>query len=391
MTRRYDKGFIFLIIILFQLSCGREELATIDIISDTPISPLEKLPCQIIFAEKGEVTYLSGRIKRRGGVSRRFDKKSYALELDQKYNPAGLPRDDDWIINAAYIDKTFMRHKISYDLFRAMNPEKNVAAECAYVNVNLNGSHQGLYILMEEINGGMVGLNKSDTLAMMFKDPLFFYRDKTRYYQDSLNYFQQKYPKIYNADKTWYIESFKHFLFNSSDEAFRDEVFSWLDMENLIDWHILLLFTNNGDGLMKNYYFYKLDSETPFRFAIWDYDHTFGRDGDNEINMLERVIDMKRAVLFERLISMPETGYMERVKERWFELREQGLISHENFSRMVSENDRKIASALDKNFELWPPDGAYYYDASTYQEEIELMLAYVSLRIDQLDRYFLGI
>ena len=53
-------------------------------------------------------------------------------------------------------------------------------------------------------------------------------------------------------------------------------------MENLIDWHILLLFTNNGDGLMKNYYFYKMDSETPFRFAIWDYDHTFGRDESAE-------------------------------------------------------------------------------------------------------------
>ena len=109
------------------------------------------------------------------------------------------------------------------------------------------------------------------------------------------------------------------------------------------------------------------------------------------MNLLKRVIDMKRAVLFERLISMPEIGYLERVKERWFELREQGLISQENFFRMVGENDRRIAPALDKNFELWPPDGAHYYDASTYQEEIELMLRYATLRIDQLDSYFLGI
>ena len=33
---------------------------------------------------------------------------------------------------------------------------------------------------------------------------------------------------------------------------------------------IILLFTNNADGIMKNFYLYKLDKNTPFRFAIWD-------------------------------------------------------------------------------------------------------------------------
>ncbi len=140
MIRRSDKGFILPVIILFLLSCGREELPTVDIIIDTPFSSLEKRPCQIVFTEKGEVTELPGMVRNRGGVSIKYHKKSFALELDQKYSPAGLPLDDDWIINAAYIDKTFMRHKISYDLFRNMNPEKNVAAECAYVNVKTKNS-----------------------------------------------------------------------------------------------------------------------------------------------------------------------------------------------------------------------------------------------------------
>ncbi len=49
----------------------------------------------------------------------------------------------------------------------------------------------------------------------------------------------------------------------------------------------MLLLSNNGDGVMKNFLLYKIDSNTPFRIALWDYDHSFGRDGDNELNLME--------------------------------------------------------------------------------------------------------
>ncbi len=64
-------------------------------------------------------------------------KMSFALELKDKMKFAGLPKDDDWILNANYIDKTFMRHVLSYELFRAMG-EKNIAAKTAYINLKIN-------------------------------------------------------------------------------------------------------------------------------------------------------------------------------------------------------------------------------------------------------------
>ena len=62
-----------------------------------------------------------GNIKCRGGISSKYNKHSFSLELEKKYSLAKLPIDDDWIINANYIDKTFMRHKICYDIFKEMN------------------------------------------------------------------------------------------------------------------------------------------------------------------------------------------------------------------------------------------------------------------------------
>jgi len=384
---RYFLLYIIPTVMIISVSCRNEKLPSINIQKKGVIGWEIKEPCKIIYSDSRKVDELSAKIKCRGGISSRYYKHSFSLELESKYSLGDLSSDDDWIINANYIDKTFMRHKISYDLFREMDP-KNVAAKCTFVNVSINEIYEGLYVLMEEINASMIGLDKSDSLAMLFKDPPIFRKEKLSYVQDTLNYYQQKYPKIKNIDKTYYIERFKNFLFNSSDSDFIKGISDWVDIENVIDWHIFLLFSNNSDGIMKNFYLYKLDEDTPFRFAIWDYDHSFGRDGDNERNLMERKLNCNRAVLLERLSNTPEIAYMSELKKRWFKLRELNIISIDNFKAHVIENDKLINKEIVKNFEKWPIDSKWYYDKNDYRQELDLMLEFVEIRINQLDEYF---
>jgi len=353
--------------------------------TDEELSWEEKQPCTISFSEKNDSLVLKGAFKLRGGSSSKYFKHSFSLELDDKFKLAGLPKDDDWILNANYVDKTFMRHKISYDLFREMG-QYNIAPECTYINLFLNNNYEGLYVLMEEINGGMVELDKGDTSAVIFKDPPIFYPKRLEYVQDTSNYYQQKYPKIYIHDKTAYLESFSNFLYNSSDEDFDDQLTKWVDLENVIDWHLLLLYTNNGDGILKNFYLYKKDAETPFRFAIWDYDHSFGRDGDYQYNMMDRPLDCDRAILLKRL--KERASYRNRLKKRFWQLREFGVFSLEHFKELVSGNDKMIRPYLNRNFEKWPVDSEWYNDDNTYEQEINLMYNFVELRLNQLDKRF---
>lgn len=383
-------NFLILAVILIAYQPERQtKLPEFQIFSDS-ISWYEKKPCEVRYSDCGREWEEYAEIKYRGGMSSRYYKHSFFLETSDKHAPANLPPDDDWILNANYIDKTFMRHKISYDLFRQMSPE-NVASKCAYVNVYLNDDYKGLYVLMEEINAGLLGLDRGDSLAMLFKDPAIFYEGRTHSVQDTANYYQQKFPKIGTSDKTRYIERFKDFLFHSADDEFVRGISERVDLGNVIDWHLILLLTNNSDGIMKNFYLYKENAESPFRFAIWDYDHSFGRDGDNEMNMMERELDVKRAVLLKRLMEIPGSGYPEMLKGRWNELREEGVFTTENFSRMIAENDEVIAPALERNFEKWPVDGKWYYDDNGYDEEVALMKDFVELRIGQLDVYFEGL
>ena len=219
-----------------------EELPSISIISAGEIGWEIKDPCNIIYSDVTNTVELDAKIKKRGGISSKFAKHSFSIVLDNKFDFGYLPNDDDWILNANYIDKTFMRHKMSYDLYRQMG-RKNIASKCLYVNVRLNNLKQGLYVLMEEINGGMVGLDKTDSNAMIFKDPPLFYEKKIEHPQDPSNYYQQKFPDKKIIDKTEYIESFKDFIFYSTNTDFANEISNWVDIENIIDWHILLLFS----------------------------------------------------------------------------------------------------------------------------------------------------
>ncbi len=222
---------------------------------------------------------------------------------------------------------------------------------------------------------------------MLFKDPPVFYNDAGFIPQNPANYFQQKYPKLKRDNKTNYIESFRDFLFNSSDSCFAREISNWVDIQSVIDWHIILLFTNNADGIMKNFYLYKIDKNTPFRFAIWDYDHSFGRDGDNELNMAETELDWQRSILLKRLCEIPETGYTDKLKTRWFQLRKSNIISLENFRKHINNNGVIIRKAVYENFAMWPIDSEWYFDSNTYQQEIDLMLQFVERRLPELDEY----
>ena len=182
---------------------------------------------------------------------------------------------------------------------------------------------------------------------------------------------------------------FKTFLFYSSDQEFTQKISQWIDLENIIDWHLLLLFTNNSDGIMKNFYLYKMNSRVPFRIAIWDYDHSFGRDGDNEMNMIDQELDCNRSVLLERLSQIKAINYNKKLIKRWTELRESGIFSFQNIKKLINENNQIIHHAIKKNSEIWPIHSKWYYDDNNYDEELSLILTFIKLRLHQLDQQFL--
>jgi CotH kinase protein len=378
---------LFLLLSFLVSNCSQDPFPVVKIYHDGPVGWKEKGACEIVYCSNGDSIVIPAHIKCRGGISSRYFKHSYSVEFDHKISFGDIPADDDWVFNANYIDKTFMRHKMSYDLFMQMG-ELNLASRSYYMNLVLNTKPKGLYLAMEEVNAAMVGLDKSDTMAMLFKDPPVYYKEKRDKVQGPNNYYQQKYPKKQKSDKTWYLENFINFMFNSSDSMILADAGHWIEMQNLIDWHLLLLFSNNGDGVMKNFLLYKLDSHTPFRIALWDYDHSFGRDGGYTLNMMTDAGEPKRAEIIRRLMEIPGSWYPEMLRDRWWHLRKANILSYGNIQMHLKQNNRIIREQIPGNAEIWPLNSKWYHDDNSYEEEKQLILDFVTLRIAQLDEYF---
>lgn len=84
----------------------------------------------------------------------------------------GIRNDDDWILNSLYADNTRLRDKLCMDLWQETgaydNPYgKNFGMQGEYVEVLINDSYTGLYLLTHPIDRKQLGLSANagnDTL-----------------------------------------------------------------------------------------------------------------------------------------------------------------------------------------------------------------------------------
>lgn len=344
-----------------------------------------KLPCEISYKGKK----YKAAVKYRGGISSKYPKHSMTVEFEDQVKLGDLPMNDDYIFNASYVDKTFQRHKLSYDIFRLMD-EKNKAPRCDYLPIYLNDKYIGLYVIMEKVNGSWLGFDKANPKgARLFKDPFIFVEERLPNVQEPDNYYQQKFPKLDVKDYTDDLDRYKKCLFEYDDRMFRyiaTEGF-WFDKENVVEWHLLLLLTNNDDGLIKNFYLYNDHYGGSLKFIPWDYDHSFGRDGNYDLNLIDRPVDCEKVVLIKRLMHTSNLGYRKKLKERYFDLR-RTLFTVEALYEMIDANTESIQPHIKNNAKVWPTDSEWYSDANDYDQEIAIIKKYIPMRLKQLDAYF---
>lgn len=331
----------------------------------------------------GDTVRISGTAKWRGGWSRQFDKKSFSLDTEYPIPLAGMPAHTKWILNASYIDKTMIRHRLWYELWQSMD-SSNVAAACKYVTLTVDDRYQGLYIAMERIHESRCMIQPD---GVLFKDPQVFRKDSIPPEKGD-SYFHQKYPDPEINNKDDLLFDLKNFIQKSNSTSFAQQIDEYVDLDNIIDWHLLLLLSHNADGLVKNFYLYKKSASDLFKIIPWDYDHSAGRDGDNELNLNNTMIQDQRNILLDRLMKSNAKKYNDHRCQRWWTLRKLGIFSKETMSDRISQMQKEIDSEIKNNFTKWPYGGPGYYDTNDHYQEVELMKSYIEQRIDFLDNYF---
>ena len=341
-------------------------------------------------------------IEYRGGFSQRFWKRSFRIEFwndtigDSKKNVSllGMRNDDDWNLQALYVEPLRLRNKSLFNLWSEMDSLKYIDQEpnaknevsIEYVEVFFNNEYQGIFAISERIdrkqlklkkpeNGRISGelykMKEAEQATRFLSVPDF---DNTSLVWDGYIY---KHP-VEIIDWT-NLHSFTDFFVNASDEDFYANYHTIIDEENTINYFLFIAVINAMDNQARNIYIARYDSLSQYIFLPWDFDATMGLDVLG-YGSLERQHTIIASSFFDRLLL--DDAFLYKLKLRWEELRK-GPVTYEHIISLFEPNYNclKRNGVYERENIAWK---WYQYDESDW----DFIKQWTASRLVYLDDYF---
>ncbi len=330
-----------------------------------------------IYDEQGALNYSAkkDKLKGRGNSTWQYDKKPYVLTLSNPSEILSMPKSDKWILLANGNDTTNLRNKLIYDIAHETGMEWT--PDSRYVDVYLNGSYNGLYLLTEKIE---VGENRlSINVDGSNKNTDFLCKiDLVRRWDDLNNPFLTKNnraveivaPENVNIKTAAQISSIVNNMeqsIMSDDDSLPDNI----DLDSFVKKYIIDEISENADADLASSYFYcKYKNNQPVIYAgpLWDYDQTFGiywestaRNGNPRAFMANTgyITPDESAPYYKSLYK--KKGFYDRVAELY---KEQFLpVLNDYLSTKLSVLEKSISDSAYMNIIRWKTENGLSTEA----------------------------
>lgn len=336
---------------------------------------------------------LPSKIKLRGRLNAELPKKGYRIELSEEKSLLGMRKDDDWLLLAMYRDLTNMRIKLSFDLWRNLEPTNPTAIlpDSKYVILFLNGEFKGLYLLAEKNDRRLYGF---DDAQNNYNSSLIFQSDShdRSFSEHSNEGWEQDWPNEHDGIhiKADVFARLIPFIKNTSEEEFFDPetgIYSIFDKQNLIDFLIFNFFILHKDFWSHNYFLVRNSFPSKFFLIPWDFDVSFGQALNRKFRPSENPESEIRSknYLYSRL--MRNIEFRKEVKERWFTLRASNWTEC-SILDMLSDIYEKINIISEIDTSIWYP---WYIDMDwplKVENAVEELFNWIPNRLDFCDKYF---
>ena len=317
----------------------------------------------------------------RGHDSLIYDKKSYKLNL-KKYKDnvlinndlslLGMYKDDDWVLDAMYIDFSKIRNKLSSDLWRMISNQDILNGK--YVELFINQKYCGLYLLKEPLNNKSLHVGETGAI---FKSVLYLNIDDQFVNNVGDKYYLLKGTNGYNSSSKKIIDVMNRYYYDTYNHYDISEyVFDNFDLNNFLNYKVFIAFIKGVDNNeYNNYYYYIQNKDGKLVKVPWDMDLTFGLTF-NRVYEYENVDDMGFDIYY---YNSPELNNL--IKQRYNDLRKNKL-SIENINSYLDEYKEQLlnSGASKRDSERW-----YQYDV---EQEIENVRTWIYARIMYLDDFF---
>lgn len=373
--------------------------------TNEPIVDEPKTVAKIAMALNDTVIRKIIGIELRGNSALRYPKKSYDLEFRENATEEtstdvqffNMRNDDDWILNSIYNEPLRLRSFFSNNLWlkvraTGMAEDENMkqpGIKVQYVEVFLDDSYQGLYLLSEQVDRKLLKLEKFEDNVV--RGELF----KAGSYQEGCAFtaappFNKNLPSWAGFDMEYPYEDytahwdnladFVKFVSESDDSTFNSGIAERLDMDNAIDYFLYVNLLRATDNLGKNYFLARQDSNQPYYFIPWDLDGVLGIIQDGK--RIPTTDDILSNGLFDRLWENDAANFRRRVRDRWLELRKE---VYSEWSLMG-----EIAQVYDLHtvFGIYERERISWQSNSNNKEDLEYMQSWLQDRLEYLDGYF---
>jgi spore coat protein CotH len=240
---------------------------------------------------------------------------------------------------------------------------------------------------MERVEGSLLGFTPKGQPS---KAPAVLYKaidHDANFSNPGHSGYEQREPSPEDQEYWGPLEDLNQFVATATDAEFTNAqsgIGSRLDVDNAIDFHLLVLFTSNMDGFDKNFILARDAASVAhpvplFFFVPWDYDATFGRNWEG--SPVEPTFWLSNN-LFDRLLS--HDVFRQKYLHRWQALRRR-QFSVETVHRMIDDNARAVATTAQRNENRWTPIRGAESGSLAFTEDVTQMKEWVVARTRWLD------
>ena len=223
-----------------------------------------------------DYTYGACTIKGRGNASWGRDKKPYGLILPEAGDLLGMGAAENWVLLANAADPSNLNNTLVLDL--AARAGLDWVPECRYVDVYLNGSYNGLYLLTEKVEVGDnrldIDANAGDFLCKIDLESRWDTLNQP-FLTPSGRTVEITWPEAAAASEISPIQSLVSGLEETILSGTDLSAVADFDLDSWIRRYLIDEISGNIDSDLASSYFYCQDGVF-YAGPVWDYDMIFG-------------------------------------------------------------------------------------------------------------------
>lgn len=344
-------------------------------------------------------------IRLRGNVTLNLDKKSYRFKFPKKTNPLSLGDGaaKSWNLVANYYDTSLLRNMAAYHLGDMLDGMP-YSANCRSVEVYVNGTYQGVYLMTEAVNVAKSRINITENPALIedngYLVEMSWYDCDYPFYVEHQQYDVKSdlSPDVeISKQQVDYISGYMDDALKALKSGNKKSAEQYIDIASLIDNYIANEICKNVDSGWDSYYISK-DAGGKLTFnPMWDYDLALGnfidvKGYDDTAGLGVYNVSNCNANSNQWLCyAVHNDWFREAVAVRWKEIYD----DVKTLPQFVTDEAKKNAASYERNFTKWNTLGKKVFsepdeiaELSTHKAHADYLSKWLENRIAWFNTYF---